>query len=54
MDKRKSLDIIIKCAKQFEHNLNNQNVLFVALEKTADVRSLKAFSKKEIFCISPV
>lgn len=49
MDKRKSLDIIIKCAKQFEHNLNNQNVLFVALEKDGRCSFIESVFKARIF-----
>lgn len=49
MDKRKSLDIIIKCAKQFEQNLNNQNVLFVALEKDGRCSFIESVFKERNF-----
>lgn len=43
MDKREALDIILKCAHQYDLNLKDHNVMFIVLEKNGTFSSVEAF-----------
>lgn len=42
MDKREALDIILKCAHQYDLHLKDHNVMFIVLEKNGNSSSVEA------------
>ncbi len=49
MNKKEALDIILKCARQYDLHLKDQNIMFVVLNKDKSISYFETFFRDNNF-----